>query len=374
MKEFTVTQFREHYIRKKAFFISLTTNVLIPLGAVFLALIVGSIFLITAHVNPLKAYYLMFAASFGSLYGITETLVKATPLIIVGAGICVAFRSGMVNIGGEGQIIVGAILTTFVALKLPSLPKIVSVLTLLLVGFVGGGIYGLIPGVLKAYLNINEILTTVMLNSIATQVLYLLLRGPMMDPLEKAFGTGYPQSSIITQSAWLTRFFQGKRLHSGIFIAIILAVAMYYLLWKTTIGYRMRAVGKNKNASRYGGINVERYMILSMLIAGGMAGIAGAVEVMGIHHRLLDGISAGYGFSGIVAALFGKLNPLGTIPASILFGSILFGADSLQRTVGIPAAMVYAIEGLVVVFVVSGEIISRKIVSRNTEILTEDEK
>jgi simple sugar transport system permease protein len=361
-------------ILRKRSTVFLISNILIPLGAIFLALLVGSIFLLIANVNPIEAYKLMFLGSFGSLYGLTETLVKATPLLLVGIGICISFRSGMINIGGEGQMVIGSILTTFFALNFSFPPKPILIPLLLLIGFIGGGIYGLIPGVLKAYLNINEILTTVMLNSIAIQILYLLLRGPMMDPLERAFGTGYPQSAVITKSAWLSRLIAGTRVHSGIFIAILLSVAMYFLLWKTTIGYRMRAVGKSKTASRYGGINVKKYMILSILISGGMAGIAGAVEVMGIHHRLLDGISAGYGFSGIVTALFGKLNPLGTIPASILFGAILFGADSLQRTVGIPAAMVYVIEGLVVVFVVSGEIISRRVMSRRVDLYIKEKE
>ncbi len=351
-------------VLKKELFNSLVINLFVPLGAVALALLIGAIFLKFSNVNPFDAYKSIFFESFGTRYGITETIVKATPLILVGSGICIAFRSGNINIGGEGQMIVGAILSTVVALNLPGFPKYFLLPLVLISGFLGGGIYGFIPGFLKSYLNVNEILSTVMLNAIALQILYLLLRGPLMDPKEIAYGTGYPQSARITESSWLSKLIPGTRLHAGIFIALITAVIVYLLLWKTTIGYRMRAVGKNPVASRYGGINVKVYLTLSMFLAGGLAGLAGAVEVCGIHHRLMDGISAGYGFSGIVAALFGRLHPIGNIPASFFFGALLVGVNMLQRSVNVPGSIVYVIEGLVVIFVVGTEIISRKILAK----------
>lgn len=338
-------------------------NILISFSALLLALLAGSVFLGFAGINPLSAYISMFSEAFGTKYGLSETLVKVTPLLLTGTGICIAYKGGIINIGGEGQIIMGAILGTSAALSFPYLPPHLLLPLVLLAGFLGGALYGLIPGILKSYLNVNEILTTVMLNAIALQILYLLLRGPLMDREEISYGTGYPQSAKIAKAAWLGKLIHGTGLHTGIFIALALAVIAYILLWKTTIGYRMRAVGKNLIASQYGGINVKKYMLLSIFLSGGLCGLAGMVEVSGIHHRLLDGVSAGYGFSGIVTALFGKLHPLGTIPAAVLFGSLLVGADMLQRSAGVPGAMVYVIQGLVVIFVVSSEVFSKKLLS-----------
>lgn len=178
---------------------------------------------------------------------------------------------------------------------------------------------------------------------------------------EIAYGTGYPQSEALSKMAYLTKIIHGTRLHTGIFIAIICSILAYIILWKSTDGYKMRTVGKNPVASKYGGINVKKYLIMSIFLSGGLCGLAGMVEICGIHHRLLDGISAGYGFSGIVVALFGRLHPIGCIPASFLFGSLLVGADMLQRSMGVPASMVYVIQGLIVIFVASSDIFGKKI-------------
>ena len=340
----------------------------VPIAAVFLALVVGAFFLGLAGANPLVAYRSMFYEALGTRYGLTETVVKAVPLLLVGLGICIAFRTGMINIGAEGQMIIGAITGTAFALAFPGLPAPLLILFSFLAGFLGGALYGFIPGILKAHLNVNEILTTVMLNSVALQLQYLLLRGLMMDPQERAYGTGYPQSASIVEAARLTRLVPRARIHSGVFVAIILAVIVFVLLWKTTIGYRMRAVGKNYDAAVYGGIRVKRYLVLSMVLAGGLAGLAGTVEVVGVHYRLLDGVSAGYGFSGIVAALFGQLHPLGTIPSAFFFGALLFGAERLQRSVGVPSAMVHVIQGLVVVFVVSSDYLTKRFLQKRVDV------
>ncbi|TVR92932.1 MAG: ABC transporter permease [Spirochaetaceae bacterium] len=340
----------------------------VPIAAVFLALVVGAFFLGLAGANPLVAYRSMFYEALGTRYGLTETVVKAVPLLLVGLGICIAFRTGMINIGAEGQMIIGAITGTAFALSFPGLPAPLLILFSFLAGFAGGALYGFIPGILKAHLNVNEILTTVMLNSVALQLQFLLLRGLMMDPQERAYGTGYPQSASIVEAARLGRLIPRARIHSGVFIAILLAVIVFVLLWKTTIGYRMRAVGKNYDAAVYGGIRVKRYLVLSMVLAGGLAGLAGTIEVVGVHYRLLDGVSAGYGFSGIVAALFGQLHPLGTIPSAFFFGALLFGAERLQRSVGVPSAMVHVIQGLVVVFVVSSDYLTKRFLQKRVDV------
>ncbi len=338
----------------------IAATVLIPLAAVLAALAVGAILLLIAGANPLAAYRPLFLGALGSTYGLTETLVKTCPLLLVGLGIAIAFRGGVINIGAEGQIIVGALATTVVALGLPDLPGVALIPLVMLAGALAGAVWGGIPGLLKARLGVNEILSTIMMNQIALQAAMFLLRGVLIDPEEIAYGTGYPQSSQLPQQVWLVRLIPRTRLHWGIPLAVLLAVLVYVFLWRTTIGYRIRAVGVNPDASRYAGINVPRYLVLAMLLSGGFAGLAGAIEVLGIHHRMLDGISAGYGFSGIVAALFGRLHPLGAIPASVLFGALLVGADMMQRAVGVPSGMVNALQGLVVIFVVSSELWSRR--------------
>jgi len=328
--------------------------------AMAVALGIGAVLLILLKANPLQAYAALVQGALGSVSGLTQSLVKATPLLLVGLGICIAFRASVINIGGEGQIIVGAIMATAFALAFRTWPGWLLLPATLLVSFGAGAAWGFVPGFLKARLAVNEILSTVMMNAIAQQLMNLLIRGPLMDPAGVKAGTFLAQSERLPSQAWLPRLVAQTQLHAGAIIAVVLAVAVYIFLWRTTIGYRIRAVGLNPDASRYAGINVPFYQALSLTLAGGFAGLAGAIEVLGVQHRLLDGISGGYGFTGIVAALFGGLHPLGAIPAAYLFGSLLVGADGMQRAVQVPSALVNAILGLVVLFVVGSNLLSRR--------------
>ena len=323
----------------------------LPMLALLAARLVGAVILILLGVNPFEAYATMFAGAFGSVAGITQSLVKATPLLLVGLGICIAFRASVINIGAEGQIILGALAATWFALTLRGLPGWLLVPLTLIVGFIGGSFWGFIPGILKARLRVNEILSTVMLNAIALQFMNLLIRGPLMDPEGVKSGTYLAQSERLPEQAWLLRLVPQTLLHAGVILAVLLAIAVYIFLWRTTIGYRIRAVGLNPDASRYAGISVPTYQALSLTLAGGFAGLAGAVEIMGVHHRILENITSGYGFTGIVAALFGGLHPLGLIPASYLFGSLLVGADKMQRATQVPSSLIDVILGLIVLFV-----------------------
>ncbi len=345
-------------------FSGLFFNALLPLAGMMFALFIGAIMLLFLKVNPLKAYAEMVGGAFGSVSGITQTLVKATPLLLVGLGICIAFRASVINIGGEGQIIAGALAATWFPLTFRTWPGWVLVPTTLLVGFMAGAVWGFIPGILKAKLKVNEILTTVMMNAIALQLMNLLIRSVLMDPAGITAGTYLAQSERLPQQVWLTRLIPQTLLHTGSFIAVVLAIIVYIFLWRTTIGYRIRAVGFNPDAARFSGINVPFNQALSLTLAGGFAGIAGAIEVLGVQHRLLEGITSGYGFSGIVAALFGGLHPLGTIPASILFGALLVGGDKMQRAVQVPNSLIDAILGLVVLFVVGSALWSRRWAAR----------
>ncbi len=339
-------------------------DALLPLLATLAALAVGAVMLLVLRASPVEAYGALLEGAFGSTNALADTLVKATPLLLVGLGICIAFRGGVINIGGEGQLVAGAVSATLVGLSFPDAPGMVLIPLALIVGFLAGAIWGGIPGALKAYFNVNEILSTIMMNQIAVQGMNFLLRGPMIDPVQLEAASRIPQTARLARAFDLPRLIP-TRLHLGTGIAIILAIVVYIFLWRTTIGYRIRAVGLNPDASRYAGISVKRYMVISLLLSGAFAGLAGAVQVYGLHHRMFtDGSAAGFtgsaGFNGIVAALFGKLHPIGTIPASFIFGALLVGANKLQRVVQVPSALIIALNGLVVVFVVSSEIWSRR--------------
>jgi simple sugar transport system permease protein len=279
---------------------------------------------------------------------------------LVGLGICIAFRASVINIGAEGQIILGALGATAWSLGFRTWPGWLLVPTTLMASFLSGAAWGFVPGLLKARFRVNEILTTVMMNAIAIQLMNMLVRGPLIDQAGVTAGTYLAQSERLPEAAWLTRLIPQTLLTTGAILAVVLAVVVYLFLWRTTIGFRIRMVGLNPDASRYAGVNVAFYQMLSLTLAGGFAGLAGAVEVMGVHHRLLEGITSGYGFSGIVAALFGGLHPLGLIPAAWLFGSLLVGADKMQRAVQVPSALIDMLLGLVVLFVVGSAFISRR--------------
>jgi simple sugar transport system permease protein len=342
--------------------------VLTPVLAIAAALIVGAIMLLLLGVDPRVAYAAMLEGAFGSANSVADSIVKAAPLLFVGVGICIAFRGGMTNIGGEGQLVVGALAATLAALAFPHWPGWAIIPTGLLFGFLAGAAWGGLPGLLKAYLNVNEILSTIMMNAIAVQGMNFLLRGPIMDPVQVEQGSFIPQTARFSIAADLPRLVP-TRLHAGVALGVLIAVVAWLLLWRTTIGYRIRAVGLNPHASRRAGIHVERYAMLAMLLSGALAGLGGATQVLGVNHRMFtDGSAAGFtgsaGFNGIVAALFGQLHPLGTIPASFFFGALLVGANKMQRAVQIPSALITALNGLLVVFVVSSELWRRRMIQR----------
>lgn len=363
-------------------------SLLMPLVAIIAALLVAAVMLILLDASPVDAYKALYDGSFGDTNAIAETLVKATPLIFVGIGICIAFRAGVINIGGEGQMIAGAVAGTAVAIGLEDLPRFLLIALALLAGFLAGALWGGIAGVLKAYFDVNEILSTIMLNQIAIQLMVYLLNGVMQEPSEGGLNR-LPKTRRIEDKAELARvhdlpFFEElfdipTRLHIGFLYAIILAFLAYILLWQTTLGYRIRAVGYNQNASRYAGINVKRQMLTAMLLAGGFAGLAGVVQVLGLQYRLqTDGTAVDFtgnaGFNGIVAALFGGLHPVGVIPSSIFFGALLVGARNMQRVTEVPASLITAFNGIVVIFVVSVQIFNRRRAKRRVSAVPQKEQ
>ena len=341
-------------------FLSKRLDGFLPIFAALAAFIFGAIILLIMKMNPLVAYGALLNGAFGNQNALVETVVKAVPLLLIGLGICIAFRAKVINIGAEGQMIVGALMATAFGLAV-EWPGWLVIPTAMIIGLFGGAVWGAIPGALKAYFNVNEILSTVMMNAIAVQLMNYLLGGPMMDPQQAAALGKLPETARLDSAYHLGRLMPPTRLHSGLLIALVLAVIVYIMLFHTTLGYRIRAVGFNPFASRYGGIRVRRQVVMALLLSGALAGLAGAIQVYGLNYRMItDGSSTGFtgsaGYNGIVTALFGGLHPLGVIPASFFFGALLVGANSMQRMTQVPSAFVSALNGMVVIFVVSAAI------------------
>lgn len=258
-------------------------------------------------------------------------------------------------------MVMGALLSTIAALSFPDLPPFILIPIVLIIGFLGGAIWGAIPGALKAYFNVSEILSTIMLNIVAVQIMNFMLRGPLIDPGEIERGTRIPQTARLPEATDLPLLMEGFRIHTGYIIALLAAIGAYILLWRTSLGFRLRSVGLSRDAARYAGIPVKRSIITALAFSGAMAGLAGAILVFGSesHRMVTDGSSTGFtgsaGFNGIVVALFAGLHPLWAIPSSLLFGGMLVGANALQRALQVPSALIIALNGLIVVFVVGSE-------------------
>jgi simple sugar transport system permease protein len=330
------------------------------------ALLVGAVMIAALGADPLTGYHALVSGAFGGSYELSSTAVKAVPLLLVGVGICIAFRANVFNIGGEGQIAMGGLAGTATALALPNLPGAVLIPLVLLAGALGGAFWGAIPGVFKAYFNVNEILSTIMLNLVAVQLMNYLLAGPMVDNSAGSVGGLIPQTRLLPKASWLPILISNTQLHLGVLIAVLVAVAAYFLLWRTSFGFRIRAVGLSREASTYAGMPVKRTITLAMTLSGAMCGLAGSMLVFGsISHRMvtdgsLTGFTGSAGFNGIVVALFGGLNPLWTIVSAFVFAGLLVGGSAMQVVTNVPSDLIVALNGLVVVFVVSLEYLRRR--------------
>jgi len=328
----------------------------VPIVAVFMALLVGSILLIFIEVNPLEAYKYLIFGNFTNKYNIAEIFVKASPIILTGLSFTFAFRAGLFNIGGEGQMFAGAMAAVYVGLKTGHMSPYITIPLCLIASMVAGGLWGMIPGILKGIFGSSEIIVTIMFNYVALYLISFLVD----KPLREASGF-YPQTDLIGKNAFLPYVIPNTRLHIGFIIAVIISIIVYLILWKTPFGYRLRAVGHNPDGAEYSGINIKRNIIISLVISGALAGVAGFTEINGIHHRLLDNFSRNVGFDGIAAALLGSANPIGVVLSSILLGMLQTGANSMQRGVGVPANIVSIIQALIIIFVLAGNMLKPKI-------------
>lgn len=328
-------------------------GILSPFISVLLAFFVSGILLLLVGTNPLEAYSSLLNGAFGSSHRIGETIIKAIPFIILGLGISVAFKAQIWNIGADGQFTLGAIFAMIVALYLP-FPNIIKMPLSFIAAFVGGACWGGIAAFLKTKFNANEVITTLMLNYIAFYLLEWLVKGPMMDPN----GHGFPQTALIDENLRLPIILKGTRLHLGILLAVILIIGGYYF-WKTVLGFKIEVVGQSPYVAEYSGIKVNKTIGITMCISAGLAGLAGWTEVFGLHYRLLENISGGYGNLAIVVALLAGLNPLGIIISAFFFAALVVGGNSMQRMVGVPFSLVDVIQGLVIIFVISRVIYTR---------------
>jgi general nucleoside transport system permease protein len=324
----------------------LIIKILLPLIAVAFGLLIGAIFMYAIGSDPIKAYEVLWNSSFGSLKGFAETLINTTPLIFTGLAVTFAFRTGLFNIGGDGQFLIAYISTAWVGYAL-ELPWIIHIPLALIVGILAGGIWGGFAGYLKAKLGIHEVITTIMMNYISLYFVSFLVGGPLKKP-----GGILPATSKIHNSAKLLRLMPPSRLNISIILALFFAAIIYYILWKTNIGYELRAVGLNLNAAEYGGINGAKNLILAMFISGALAGLAGSTQVMGLDYRAYQPFGfIGYGFDGIAVALLGKNHPGGVVLAAFLFGILARGSMQMQSMAGVPKEVVEIIQAIIIFFV-----------------------
>ena len=339
---------------------SRAANLLVPILSIVLALAVGGVLLWLVGVNPLETYRAMVRGAFGSAYAISETLVRATPLMLTGLAVSVAFRMLFWNIGAEGQLAMGAFAAAGVALFLPEAVPGISAWVLLplmiVAGFIGGALWGLIPAMLKAFLSVNEIITSLMLNYVAILWIQYLYYGPWRDPL----GFGFPGTAEFARVAWLPRLrdtpfladiFTTGRLHWGLPLAFVAAIVVWLIIDRTRWGYEIKIIGENPRAARYAGISIVRNILLVMILSGGLAGLAGFVQVAGISHRLQQGIVVGDGYTAIIIAWLARLNPFGVLIVAVLMAGLFVGGDQIQITMRLPAAVALVLQGLILFFV-----------------------
>ncbi len=317
------------------------------------AVIIGALVALVG-VSPLDAFTSLYEGAFGSRESALETLVQATPLILTGLAAAVAFRAGVWNIGGEGQFFAGAIGTWWVADMLPGLPAPLLFVAMFTGAAVAGALWASIASVLLVRYGTNEILTTVMLNFVIVYILSWLLAGPWRSPK-----TPYSQTERMAEQTYLPRFFDDSRLHWGLAVALASAWVVYYVIRRTSIGFEIRAVGVNKRASAYKGINVGASVITVMAISGALAGFSGAGELLGVHHRLQIDWAHGLGFTGIIIALVARLHPAGVVVVAVAFAGLVNGSTSMQIGTGIPAALVQVIEGVALIFVLLAAVACR---------------
>lgn len=332
-----------------------TVRQLVVLGMSLLGGLLAVAFVFAARgVNPLFALGSIFSDSFGSAYGLRETITKAIPLVLISAGLTLAFQAKFWNIGAEGQLLMGAIFATWVALNIgPHAPRGVVIPLMFLAGFTGGALLGVVPALLKVRFGVNEVISTLMLNYVAAELVQFLVVGPWKGTTQY----GFPYTDDFPPSATLGLIGRTRIHPVTLVVALVCVFAIAVLIYRTRFGYEVRVVGDNPDAARYAGINVYTLTVLLMVVGGGVAGLAGVGEVAGVHHHLSYPytISAGYGFTAIIVAWLARLNPIFVIISGLFFAGIEVGGDAIQLSLGLPAATVEVFNGIILFFLITGE-------------------
>ncbi len=332
---------------------ALLTELIVPMLAIVTALIISAIIILATGASVTAAYSGLFTGALGSPKAIANTLVEATPYIFAGLAVALGFKCGLFNIGVEGQLAMGSMAAAIVGAQFTSLPLLLHLPLALLAGILGGALWGAIPGFLRARTGAHEVITTIMLNYIAIRLTDYLIKGPFRDR-----GSSAPRTPFISPSAELPYLFgEDYRLHAGFILAILTVVLIWWLLNKSTPGFEIRTVGANPDAAQYAGMSITRNFVLAMAISGGLGGLAGASQVLGLEHNLKASFSAGYGFDSIAIALLAKSNPIGIIPAAIFWGALRNGAGLMQLQSGISISLINIMQALVIVFVAADQIV-----------------
>ncbi len=316
-------------------------QILIPLAAIFISLVIAAIFILLIDKNPLLAFYNMFVGSMGTKFALNETIVKAAPLILTGVAVAIAFKAKYWNIGAEGQLYAGALAATWFGIMNLPLPAPLYILLEIVVGFTAGALWSLIAGYLKAKLQVDDVVTTLLMNFIMIYIVQGILNGPWRNPK-----TMYPSSVAIAKNAELPLLIPHSRVHAGIILSILAVIFMYILIRKTKLGFEIVATGSNPKAAKFLGINTIKTIIIVSIISGGIAGLAGVGELCGVQYHLISGISPGYGYSGIVIAMLGGLNSIGVLLAAIYFAVVINGAQIMSINMHIPIYIADVIQGI----------------------------
>ena len=312
---------------------SLGVTLLFPVAAIAATLVVAALLVLAAGASPFSVFHLIVKGAAGSQFALVETLTRATPLIFTGLAVAVAFRARLWNIGAEAQLYIGGVVTVVLGTGALPLPAVVLIPLIMAASMAAGALMLAGPALLKTRFGVDEVVTTLLLNFIVVLFVSMLLEGVLKDPM----GLGWPQSPRVIAEAQLPRIIQGKRLHYGFAIAVIAAVCTWVIMKKTAFGYEMRAVGHNIGAARFAGIPVNRVLMKTALLSGGLAALAGFSEVAGLKGNLTLDLSPGYGYTGIVVAMLAMLNPLGVVATAIFVAAIFVGSDAMSRTAGVPS-------------------------------------
>ncbi len=328
----------------------------IPAVAILLGLLFGALIMLIGGYNPIVAYSSLFDRVFSNPYDFGETIREITPLILTGLSVAFAFRTGLFNIGAEGQFIMGMTGATLIGVKIQGLPWIIHAPLAVIAGALFGGLWGAIAGYLKAKRGVNEVITTIMLNWIALYLSNFIVNRFLLEPGQQR--SYKVEDSAVLSIGWLSEIFGNARLHWGTLVAIVGAVVFYIILWKTKQGYELRAVGHNTHAAKYAGMNVNRNIVKAMFIGGAFAGLAGVFEILGVfHYQVVAAGSPGYGFDGIAVALLGANNPLGVVLGAALFGSLTYGSAGMSFGADVPPEIIRIVIGSVIFFVATQGIV-----------------